>query len=156
MTPSIRLRYPGAAVVGALAVLLHAPHATAQLPDDPLKSFAAGHSPILRAAFQPDSRLFATAGGANHAVLWDADTVDPVSPVPTHEFTHAGHSQGVLSLAFSVDGLMIATGASDNSNKAWAVSSGVHQGDYNGGTQPNDVAFSVDGQTLATVASQKA
>ena len=153
MTPSIGLRYAGAAAVGALIVLLHAPHAAAQLPDVPLKSFAAGHSPILRASFQPESRLFATVGGANHAVLWDADTVDPASPVPTHEFTDAGHSVAVLALAFSADGLMIATGAGDNANKVWYVSSGVHRGDYNGGTQPNDVAFSVDGQTLATVSA---
>jgi len=65
---------------------------------------------------------------------------------------YGGHDGAVNSVAFSPDGLTIASGSSDNSAKIWRISDGVCLQTLS--DHPDlvwDVAFSPDGYLLATV-----
>ena len=62
-----------------------------------------------------------------------------------------GHSQSVITVAFSPDGKMIASGSLDHTIKLWDISTGTElsslKGDFG---QILSVAFSSDGKTLAS------
>jgi WD40 repeat protein len=110
-------------------------------------------------AFSPDGRTFATSGNypSDTVRLWDV--TDPAHP------TDLGHplTGGVSSMVFSPDGRTLATitytaiaGApGDGTVRLWDVSDRTHPvpvgQPLSGYTSPVEaVAFSTDGQTLAT------
>lgn len=97
-------------------------------------------SDVFSVAFSPDGQIVA-AGGYNEGVkLWQANDGTLLHDLP-------GHTFHVYSLVFSPDGQMLASASSDYTVKLWRVSDGMLLHELEGS---NPVAFSQDGQTLAT------
>ena len=95
-------------------------------------------------AFSPDGALLASAGFPEHHVsLWDLQSGRVCR-------LFEGHSRSVTSLAFSVDGSLLATVGNDGTLGLWTVATGVRRLSLNGNAAwLQTVAFSPDGQTLA-------
>ncbi len=114
--------------------------------------------PIGAAAHRPHGRCVAawrlapTASASSPAVptrpcgVWDADTGQPIG----HPLT--GHTDTVISVAFSPDGTRIASGSADNTVRLWDADTGQPIGDpltgHTGGVL--SVAFSPDGTRIAS------
>lgn len=65
--------------------------------------------------------------------------------------TLTGHSNWVMSVAFSPSGKTIASGSFDNTIKLWDATSGILQQTLAGhGEAVFEVAFSPDGKTIAS------
>ncbi|HYT89127.1 MAG TPA: WD40 repeat domain-containing protein, partial [Gemmataceae bacterium] len=113
-----------------------------------------GHTAeVYSVAFSPDGRRLATAGAAwedasqrrhGEIKLWHAKTYK-------EEASLRGHGAPVLSIAFSPDGALLASGGFDYTVKLWSLADGkeIH-------TLPghvclvHSVAFSPDGKRLAS------
>jgi WD40 repeat protein len=95
-------------------------------------------------ACSPDGALLASAGFPEHHVrLWDLKSGRLCRLLE-------GHSRPVTSIAFSVDGSLLATVSNDGTLGLWTVTTGVRRLGLNGdATWLQKVAFSPDGQTLA-------
>ena len=65
----------------------------------------------LGVAFTPDGRRIATSGLDRTVRIWEAETGQEV-------FTLRGHTNGVISVAFSADG-RLATGSTDGTARIW-------------------------------------
>ncbi|MFC4531293.1 helix-turn-helix domain-containing protein [Sphaerisporangium dianthi] len=110
-----------------------------------------GHTDsVYAAAYRPDGRLLATAGGDRVVRVWDVR--DPHRPFLTATLT--GHTGEVLSVAFSPDGRTLVTAGGDRTARLWDVSDpraprllGVLTGHGEG---IRSVAFAPDGRTVAT------
>lgn len=74
-------------------------------------------SPIVYAAFSPDSKLVVTTSDDNTARVWNSLTGDPVLPPLLHLGT-------VLSAAFSPDGTQLVTTSKDLTARIWSVITG--------------------------------
>ena len=97
-------------------------------------------SDVYSVAFSPDGQIVA-AGGFNEVVkLWQANDGTLLHDLP-------GHTSHVYSVVFSPDGQILASASSDYTVKLWRVSDGRLLHELEGS---NPVAFSPDGQTLAT------
>ena len=94
-------------------------------------------------------------------ILFIASLLLPVSLsapifISTPVRTFQGHGSYVWSVAFSPDGLYLATGSEDNTAKLWEVASGRAVRTFQGhGDAVGSVAFSPDGRQLATGSSDK-
>ena len=113
---------------------------------------ADGTSPVLAAQFSPDGRLLVTGHQNGSAVIWDWRTQKRLK-LP-------GHRNGVRSLAFSPDGLRLATAGGgtskltdrpDDSAIVWDVATGRELLTLRGHSNiVYTVAFSPDGRSLFT------
>jgi len=96
-------------------------------------------------AMHPDGTLLASGTNGNGAIMfWNMRTGQEIR-------TLQGHSQTILTLAFSPDGALLASGSEDNTIKLWNVADGQeiatlkeHSHDV------RSVAFSPDGAWLAS------
>ncbi|HOY59858.1 MAG TPA: hypothetical protein PK640_17210 [Verrucomicrobiota bacterium] len=81
---------------------------------------ADGHSP-LSLALSPDSRVLAVGYAPYDIILWNAQT-------GARQKLLKGHSNWVVSLAFSADGKRLISGAGDSTARVWDVESGSEIG----------------------------
>lgn len=132
-----------------------------------LKACLRGHRhPVRAVAFSPDSRLFAAAFGAHSATvaksqiggvtLWDVGVTEPVA-------TLQWHRDAVLSVAFSPQHSLMASGSRDGTIAIWNVSRGlwdavlgVREHSWRAGAGPiTSLAFSADGKWLASAGEKE-
>jgi serine/threonine protein kinase/WD40 repeat protein len=84
----------------------------------------AGHKKAAHAvAFAADGRTIATAGEDNAVCLWELPA-NPPKTRPTQlapRYTLTGHTNTVLTVAFSTDGRRLASGGADGAIRLWDV-----------------------------------
>ncbi len=102
---------------GATLAAWHGRHPTMHLLDgktlETIRSWPSGHTAhVVRLAFSPDGRRFATASYDGIVKIWGADSGELL-----HDLV--GHVNRVLDVAFSPDGNRIATGGDDRVVHIW-------------------------------------
>ena len=119
---------------------------------------------IFSVAFSPDGKELATASDDHMVKLWDTDTgqgvfIDYRLGVPLVRTDTAmeeraalkGHEGHVSSVAFSPDGLWLATGSFDRTVRLWKVARELEPVWLRGlSDRVHSIAFSPDGRKLAT------
>ena len=99
---------------------------------------------VTSAAFSPDGRRIATAGGDGTVKVWDAATRACL-------LTLTGHSDQLLSVCFSPDGQRILSSSKDQSARLWDVASGTELLKLKGHRGwVITAAFSPDGRRIVT------
>ena len=130
-----------------LTTALALPPATAQedstrweLPES--ETLRLGKCNINELAYSPDGKLLAVASSIG-VWLYDAQTYQERAVL-------TGHTDGVLSVAFSPDGQTLASGSRDDTVRLWDVATGTLQQTLTHTGSVPSVAFSPDGRTLAS------
>jgi WD40 repeat protein len=102
------------------------------------------HRPIRAVVFSPDGRTLGVAdpAGAGDALLYDMETATIRIRLP-------GGFMGIVSLAFSPDGRVVATAATDRLIKLWDPAEGKELATIRDGRALRSLAFSPDGRWLA-------
>ncbi|MBN2006791.1 MAG: WD40 repeat domain-containing protein [Anaerolineae bacterium] len=102
-----------------------------------------GNSDIHSLAFSPDGTMLA-AGCKSDVKIWDVSDYALV-------YTLSGHAQAVLSVAFSLDGVVLASASGDGTVALWRIGDGILLNTLAGHTDGvQHVAFSPDGSMLVT------
>jgi WD40 repeat protein/beta-lactamase regulating signal transducer with metallopeptidase domain len=102
-------------------------------------------------AYSPDGKFFAVGGGdlqqgagPNEVIIWDAKTLKPVGKL-------ANHGAPVMSVVFSKDSQLIATGSIDTKARLWQVDGFKLLGELEGHEDwVKALTFTPDGKTLVT------
>lgn len=111
-----------------------------------------------RAAFSPNGHILAVGGSDNRVRLWDV--ADPTRPAVRSDLNAQGRD-GISCVEFSSDGTVLALGGRDGVITLWDVSdpfrphSGARLTGYPGFASVSGIAFGPDGQTLASIASDR-
>jgi RNA polymerase sigma factor (sigma-70 family) len=116
---------------------------------------------VTAVAFSPDGRALVSASHDATLRFWDLPTGKPVRTVPVaDETTPRGppddnvrgvHYGGVLAVAYSPDGRLLASGSEDGTVRLWDAAAGRELHALRGhGREVASVAFSPDGKVLAS------
>lgn len=98
---------------------------------------------IWEVRFSPDGKRLASCSFDYSVRLWDAVYARPLQ-------TLAGHKQSCVGLDYSPDGKLLASGGDDATIRYWRASDGAALRTVDNGHHVDKVAFSPDGQWLAT------
>jgi WD40 repeat protein/DNA-binding SARP family transcriptional activator len=132
-----------------------------------LLTIAGNGSLVMDAAFSPDKKYLATAGGDSLAHIYELDLTPGVARAELRH-TLVGHGPGVpigglfpgiSTVAFSIDGNRLITGGTDGFAKIWDVESGRELTSLQGHPQGNAIthlAVSQDNRYLVTSTDIKA
>jgi WD40 repeat protein len=104
---------------------------------------------VLALAFGGDGRVLASGGHDGTVGLWSVE-----SGRLLHRM--AGHRRAVQTVALSSDGRFVASGGFDGTVRLWSVATGRPAWTVTGRTPVGGVAFSLDGQWIATASDLKA
>ena len=98
---------------------------------------------VWEVRFSPDGRQLASGSFDNSVRLWDPATGRAVR-------TLSGHEQAVVGLDYSPDGTLLATGSDDSTLRLWRAADGAPVRSVDNGKHVDKVAFSPDGQWIAS------
>ena len=122
---------------------------TTKATTGPSKAIFEGHTDYVSSvAFNPDGQTLASASRDGTIRLWDPHTAQPKTLL-------IGHTETVNGIVFSSDGQTLASVSRDTTIRLWDPRNGQHKTTLRAHTGfsyagYNSVAFSPDGQTLAT------
>jgi WD40 repeat protein/serine/threonine protein kinase len=123
---------------GHLQVLCH----------EDLRTFAPQLGPILAIAYAPDGTTYAHGSEDGRVCIRDAESDELL-------FNLTMHSSRINDLAFSPDGLALATVSNDKTMRLWNTQTGEPLAEMDGRDYLNAVAFHPNGKQLVTAGSDK-
>jgi WD40 repeat protein len=101
--------------------------------------------------FSPDGKILAVTNTDNTVRLWHLN-----GPQPRKGALLAGHTAWVHAVAFSPDGKKLATGSRDKTVRLWDLATGKELRLLPDGNDVQALAFTADGNTLASGGGQHA
>jgi WD40 repeat protein len=127
----------------------------------PLRILDGLSSQIHSMSFSPDGTILASGSNDKTIRLWDTGLGKPVRPLKGHSSDttspplsqDGGHSRSVTSLAFSPNGMLLASGSDDRTVRIWDTGSkALLRTLWGQRGSISSLAFSPDGKLLASAA----
>jgi hypothetical protein len=115
---------------------------------------------VLTVAWSPDGKRLASGSADKTAQVWmpvktRSSFFTMLLSTSRSEFTYRGHRASVLGLAWSPNGLRLASASADKSLQIWDTGSGKKYFHYRGKAAANAVSWSLDSRYLASCGNDK-